>query len=145
MSSNGLTCTAVEGQCILLRRLAYPNRLTDLVPIVGLHPTHLSVMFNFVLEHVHSNFEHLISDLDQPWLREGQVRSYAHVSHRTLGYLSATAVVSRGLLNSRGRHTSCRDWAPRRDPFPLCHKQTSMPVWRPSISSESILTVPVQE
>ena len=59
------------GTVQLLRRLAYPNRLTGLVQIFGLHPTHLSVMFNLVLEHVHSNFEHLISDLDEPWLEEG--------------------------------------------------------------------------
>ena len=79
MGSNAITCTGVEGLCILLRRLAYPNRLTDLVPIFGLHPTHLSVMFNLVLEHVHSNFQHLISNLDQPRL-EGQVRRYALVT-----------------------------------------------------------------
>ena len=80
VGSNASTCTGMEGLCILLRRLAYPNRLTDLVPIFGLHPTHLSVMFNLVLEHVHSNFQHLISDLDQPWLEEGQVRRYARVT-----------------------------------------------------------------
>ena len=60
--------------------IGHPNRLTDLVPFFGLHPTHLSVMFNLVLDHVHSNFEHLISNLDQPWLEEGQIRRYAHVT-----------------------------------------------------------------
>ena len=80
VGSNAITCTGMEGLCILLRRLAYPNRLTDLVPIFGLYPTHLSVMFNLVLDHVHSNFEHLISNLDQPWLEEGQISRYAHAT-----------------------------------------------------------------
>ena len=80
VGSYDITCTGMEGLCILLRRSAYPNRLTDLVPIYGLHPIHLSVMFNLVLEHVHSNFQSLISDLDEPWLEEGQVRCYACVT-----------------------------------------------------------------
>ena len=59
VGSNGPFCTGLEGLCVMLRRLAYPNRLTDLVPIFGLHPTHLSIICNMVLEHVHLNFEHL--------------------------------------------------------------------------------------
>ena len=137
----------------------------------GLHPTHLSVMFNLVLEHVHSNLEHLISDLDQPWLEEGQVSHYARVTQNAgllisncWGFIDGTvmpicrpsqnqrevynchrhihalkyqsAVLPNGLIawahgrKTARRHTSCGEWAPRRDPFPLCHKQTSLPVCR---------------
>ena len=48
VGSNGLTYTGVEGLCVMLQTLACPNRLTDLVLIVGVHPTHLSVMFKFI-------------------------------------------------------------------------------------------------
>ena len=55
--------------------------LSDLVPIFGLHPTHLSIIFNMVLEHVHLNFEHLISNINQPWLTEHNLQRYARVTH----------------------------------------------------------------
>ena len=35
MGSNGIKWTGEEGLCILLRRLCYPNRLADLVPLFG--------------------------------------------------------------------------------------------------------------
>ena len=159
MGSNGITCTGVEGL-----RLAYPNRLTDLVLMFGLHPTHLSVMFNLVLEHVHSNFQHLIFDLDQPWLEEGQIRRYALVTQNAglpisscwvsltgrHAHLQTIAEQTGGLQQSlahpcvevsicrvtqwsgcqpvwaHGRKMArcCREWAPRQDPFILCHQQT---------------------
>lgn len=70
-------CNGLEGLCILLRRFSYPNRLTDLVPVFGIHPTHISSIFNYMLEYVYETFEHLLSDLNQPWLTEQQLRRYA--------------------------------------------------------------------
>ena len=80
---NGIKCSGTEGLCVLLRRLAYPNRLTDLVPIFGLHPTHLSIVFNTVLNIVYDRFGHLLTNINQPWLAEGQLREFARVAHVT--------------------------------------------------------------
>ena len=40
--------TGIEALLILLRRLAYPNRLVDLVKIFGRSKTELSLIFNTV-------------------------------------------------------------------------------------------------
>lgn len=48
-----LRWTGTEGLCILLRRLAYPNRLTDMVPIFGRSSTELGLIFNVVVEELY--------------------------------------------------------------------------------------------
>ena len=44
----GTSATAMEALMILLRRLAYPNRLCELVPIFGYAEPELSQIFNTV-------------------------------------------------------------------------------------------------
>ena len=44
----GTTATGMEALMILLRRLAYPNRLGDLVKIFGRTKPELSLIFNMV-------------------------------------------------------------------------------------------------
>ena len=44
----GTTATGIEALMILLRRLAYPNRLGDLVSIFGRSEPELSLIFNTV-------------------------------------------------------------------------------------------------
>lgn len=44
----GTTATGMEALLILLRRLAYPNRLSDLVPFFGHSKSDLSRIFNVV-------------------------------------------------------------------------------------------------
>lgn len=66
-----------EGLCVLLRRLAYPNRLDDLVPIFGRTKSELSYIFNTVLNTVYENHRYRLSDLDQPWLDEPHLQEFA--------------------------------------------------------------------
>ena len=40
--------TGLEALAVMLRRLAYPNRLCDLVPIFGRRESELSIIFNTV-------------------------------------------------------------------------------------------------
>ena len=44
----GTTTTGMEALMILLRRLAYPNRLCDLVQLFGRSQSELSLIFNTV-------------------------------------------------------------------------------------------------
>ncbi len=48
--STRVTWTSVEGLCILLRRLAYPNHLCDLIPQFGRSKSELSEIVNAMLE-----------------------------------------------------------------------------------------------
>jgi len=73
--------TGIEGLCIMLLRLPYPNRLSDLIPIFGLHPTHLSSIFNKMVNHFYDMFRHNIRDLDHPWMSQTELERYANVIH----------------------------------------------------------------
>ena len=44
----GTKVTGLEGLLIMLRRLCYPNRWCDLVPLFGLSESELSAVFNLV-------------------------------------------------------------------------------------------------
>lgn len=46
--------------CITLRRLCYPNRLTDIAPFFCLHESTISRAFHSVIEHIVRNFSHTL-------------------------------------------------------------------------------------
>ena len=65
---NGTKVTGMEALCILLRRLAYPNRLGDLSPIFGRATEELSIIFNTVLNIVYNQHNNKFSNLEQAWI-----------------------------------------------------------------------------
>lgn len=72
-SVSGLT-----GLCVLLRRLAYPNRLSDLEPLFGLSSPYISSISNEVMRLIYTNKGHLLSDLNNiTWLTEQRLELYA--------------------------------------------------------------------
>ena len=60
--------SGLEGFCVLLRRLAYPNRLCDLVPMFGRNCTELSIIFNTMLNEIHAKHGHRLETVDQEWV-----------------------------------------------------------------------------
>ena len=52
---NGTTASGLEGLCILLKRFAYPCRLSDLIPLFGRSVPELSLILSEVTEHVFQN------------------------------------------------------------------------------------------
>ena len=56
-----------EGLCVLLRRLAYPNRLGDLVPMFGRSIQELSYIFNGTLYFLFAQHAHCLDSVTQPW------------------------------------------------------------------------------
>ncbi|KAH6933842.1 hypothetical protein HPB50_018597 [Hyalomma asiaticum] len=58
----GVHVSGVEGLCLTLRRLAYPNRLRELEPLFGRHYSVISSATNSVLAHIDSTFGHLLRD-----------------------------------------------------------------------------------
>lgn len=53
---------------ILLRRLAYPNRLSDLEDIFRRPPSELSAIINSMLNMLYDKFQHLLTNIDHPWI-----------------------------------------------------------------------------
>nr|XP_006818565.1 PREDICTED: uncharacterized protein LOC102805935 [Saccoglossus kowalevskii] len=78
---NKTVATGVEGVCVLLRRLVYPNRLDDLIHIFGRSRSVLSIIFNTVLNHIYDNFGHLLQSLDKYWLQPESLQLFCNAIH----------------------------------------------------------------
>ena len=66
---NGIKWSGIEGLCAVLRRLAYPNRLLDIVPLFGRHKTELSVIINKMVLDMYSKNLYTLNTVFQPWLQ----------------------------------------------------------------------------
>ncbi len=66
----------ISGFCILLRRLAYSNRLADMQLIFGRSKQDISHIFNATLNYIYYNFRHLIHSLQQWWLEPTNLEEY---------------------------------------------------------------------
>ncbi|XP_033754685.1 protein ALP1-like [Pecten maximus] len=76
--TNRTTCSGLEGICILLRRLAYPNRLSDLYSLFGRSSTAMSFIINELLDFLHDTHGHLLRDLNRSWLSEQNLDEFAN-------------------------------------------------------------------
>ncbi|OXA38451.1 hypothetical protein Fcan01_26845 [Folsomia candida] len=76
-TQQGLKFVGAEGFFILLRRLAYPNRLVDLQPIFGRREEELSHIFNTVLDYLYNHFRWLTELWEQWWLHADNLKAYS--------------------------------------------------------------------
>lgn len=73
--------SGLEGLCLLLRRLAYPNRLSDLTPLFGRSKFDLCHIFNMALDHICDNYSHLLRTMNQDWITQG-IDNFALAIHQ---------------------------------------------------------------
>ena len=78
---NGTKATAIEGLCILLRRLAYPCRYSDLIPRFGRSKPELCLISNEVMRFIARTHGYLLTSFDQEWLRPNKLQEYARRVH----------------------------------------------------------------
>jgi len=78
---NGWVVDAVEALCIVLKRYAYPSRYADLVPRFGRSVPLLCTVANQMTDLIFNQFNHLLRDLDQPWLAPACLQRYANAVH----------------------------------------------------------------
>jgi hypothetical protein len=69
------------GLCILLRRLAYPNRLCDLRLIFHRKKNIISMIFNRMLDFIYTRHVHLLNRLDQKWMNQLNLSRFASAIH----------------------------------------------------------------
>jgi hypothetical protein len=62
---NRSVVSGIEALCILLKRLAYPNRLEDITDMFSRPVYELSYIFNEVLNMIYENHARLVSSFDQ--------------------------------------------------------------------------------
>ena len=79
--SQRTTCSGIEALCILLKRLAYPCRYTDMVSRFGRNPTELCLIFNTLLEFLYTTHHHRLQSWEQPFLTPDSLARYAECIH----------------------------------------------------------------
>ena len=79
---NNSVFTGVDALCILLRRLAYPCRLCHLALLFGRLKSELSLVIQFVADHIMSHFGHLLSNLNLPMLSQQNVTEFSQAIQR---------------------------------------------------------------
>jgi len=78
---NRCRCSGTDALCILLRRLVYPNRLSDLETLFGRPKSTLSLIVNYTLDFIYDRHGYLLSMLDQPWFQQEALETYATAIH----------------------------------------------------------------
>ncbi|XP_068712959.1 uncharacterized protein [Montipora foliosa] len=79
---NGTVASGEEGLLMLLKRFAYPCRLSDMVPRFGRSVPEISLILMEVTKHVVETQGHLLKDLNQPWLQPHHLEEFALVIHQ---------------------------------------------------------------
>ena len=77
IANNGSKIKGLHALCLLLSRLAYPQRLHDDEKLFGRARSDLSEFFNAALFHVHDKFGYLLTEVNQPWITEHEVRKWS--------------------------------------------------------------------
>ena len=72
----------MEALCILLKRLAYPCRYTDMVPRFGRNPSELCLIFNTAVDFIYEHHHHRLHSWDQFFLQPYQLHRYAEAVHQ---------------------------------------------------------------
>ena len=71
----------LEGLCLLLRRMAYPCRYSDLIPQFGRPAPELSMISNCVIDEIFNQHAHRIKQWNHAILNPYQLEIYADAIH----------------------------------------------------------------
>ena len=72
-----------EAMCLLLKRIDYLCRYTDMVPRFARNPTELCLIFNEVLDFIYTSRRHRLQNWDRnPFLQPDQLHRYADAIHQ---------------------------------------------------------------
>ena len=109
--ANRSSWSGLEGLCVVLRRLAYPNRRFDLESIFGCGEAELSVIFNTTLGFLYNEWNGLITDIarqKQGWLSAERIAESCAAVRRVCpldhvwGFIDGTAIpIARPKLHQR--------------------------------------------
>lgn len=79
--ANRTVVSSVEGLCVLLRRLSYPCRYSDMVPGFGRSISELCYITNKMVDILHNKYGHLLTSFEQAWLDPCMLKRYADAIH----------------------------------------------------------------
>ena len=73
----GTVCAGMTGLCIVLKRLAYPCRYSDMISTFGLAVPELCMIYNTVIDHIFEVHGHLITQWNHALLSTENLQLYA--------------------------------------------------------------------
>lgn len=82
-----LICDGMEGLCIVLKRLAYPCRYSDMIPLFARPVPVLSMITNSVIDDIYDSHHHRTTGWNQTLLNPLKLESYAEVIQNNGGAL----------------------------------------------------------
>ena len=72
----------MEGLCMLLKRMAYPCRFADMIPLFGRPVPELSMITNTVIDYLYDEHAHRITDWNNAILDTVHLQQYADAIHQ---------------------------------------------------------------
>ena len=69
----GTVCSGLEALCILLKRLDFPCRYSDMSPIFGRNPTEICLIYNKLISKIYDDHSHRLHSWNQPSLAPQQL------------------------------------------------------------------------
>lgn len=75
-------CDDIEGLCMLLKRVAYPCRLSDMIPRFGRPVSVTSLITNDVIDYIYDVHGHLITQWNHDIMNPGALQRYADAISR---------------------------------------------------------------
>lgn len=76
-------CQDIEGLCLLLRRVCYPCRLSDLIPRFGGRPVSvLSLIINHVIDYIYEMHKHRLTEWNHAIMNPQALQTYAEAISR---------------------------------------------------------------
>ena len=73
----GSVCDGMTGLCIVLKRLTYPCRYSDMIPTFGVSVPELCMIYNTVINYIFNEHGHLISHWNHTLLSPENLPRYA--------------------------------------------------------------------
>ena len=67
---------------MLLKRLSYPYRLSDMIPRFGRSVPEMSLIISEVCNFIYNIHGYLLTDLNQPWLQPHELERFVHAIHQ---------------------------------------------------------------
>ena len=88
MCYNIVRIDGVEALCAVLKRFAYPCRFIDMIQIFARPIPQLSIICNQMTNLIYENWNHLLSNLNQPWLSPQCLQGFYNTIHQKRATLS---------------------------------------------------------
>ena len=89
IASQGTACPDIEALCILLKRLAFPGRYSNITPMFGRNMSKMCLIYNKMVDHICQQHAYKLNDWNQQMLAPGQLQIYADTIHAKMAPLDS--------------------------------------------------------